>query len=243
MTTLIHLDAERPASDTVLAMDALHVWTIALDVPPPPGDPADGLSPEERARATRYRFDVDRRRFVTARSALRSILGGYLGVPPAAVAFTTGPSGKPMLDAGRHDPILRFNLSHSHDVALVVVAHDRDVGVDVERLRRLPDPEAIVARFFSADERVALARLPPARRLPAFFRVWTVKEAYLKACGEGFRRDLRQIEVQGGCDQPRPHIRALDHADDRCGWECFQLTPGTGYTAAVVVEASVVRPE
>jgi 4'-phosphopantetheinyl transferase len=239
MTTPIDREAEHTA-EALRTSHSLHVWTIALDVSPPTEHPEEWLSAEERARASRYRFEADRRRFVAARTALRAILARYLCVPPASVIFTTGSWGKPMLDGARHGTTLRFNLSHSHELALVVVAHDRDVGVDVERVRMLPELDGIVARAFSADERMTLERLPPERRLHAFFKSWTAKEAYLKACGQGLRREPRHIEVQGSCDDERPKIRVLDPPDDRHRSEVFWIMPRAEYAAAIAVELAGV---
>jgi 4'-phosphopantetheinyl transferase len=240
MTTIVHRDPRGSEADVVLTPDTAHVWTIALEDADPQDGAAGALSTEERERARRFRFDVDRRRFVAARTALRSILAGYLCAAPASVVFTTGPWGKPMLDATIHDTALRFNLSHSHELALVVVARDRDVGIDVERMRVLPDLEGIVARFFSAAERATLDRLPRDRRLHAFFRFWTVKEAYLKACGDGLNRALDHVDVELGADQQRASVRALDRPADERRWELFSLTPGPGYVAAVAVRAATL---
>jgi len=239
MTTIVHRDPQGSEADVALGPDTAHVWTIALEDADPHGETAEALSTEERERARRFRFDLDRRRFVAARMALRSVLAGYLSAAPASVVFTAGPWGKPMLDASIHGTALRFNLSHSHELALVVVARDRDVGVDVERMRVLPDLEGIVARFFSAAERATLDRLPRDRRLHAFFRFWTVKEAYLKACGDGLNRGLDHLDVELGADQQRASVRALDRPDDERRWELFSLTPRAGYVAAVAVDASV----
>ncbi len=236
MTTIVHRDPGRDEADVVLTPDTAHVWTIALE----DADPDHGtLSADERVRARRFRFDADRRRFVAAHAALRSVLAGYLDAAPASVVFTTGPRGKPMLDAAIHGAALRFNLSHSHELALVVVARDRDVGIDVERMRVLPELPGIVARFFSAAERATLDRLPPDHRLHAFFRLWTVKEAYLKACGDGLARGLDQLDVELAPDERGASVRALDRPDEGRRWELFSLTPAAGYVAAVAVDASM----
>jgi 4'-phosphopantetheinyl transferase len=233
MTTLVRRDPRRPDADLRLTADTIHLWTIRLDEADRSGAP---LSTDERDRAARFRFDADRRRFVSARAAVRSILADYLGLPPGSVVFTTGPWGKPMLDPARHGPALRFNLSHSHELALVVVARDRDVGIDVERQRVLPDLERIVARFFSAAERAALERLSADHRPDVFFRLWTLKEAYLKASGDGFSRNVQDIVVDLDADEQRASVRALDRPDDHRRWQFFTLTPEAGYVAAIAVE-------
>ncbi len=205
------------------------------------GDATHRIGVSGRRRFRRSGLVLSRRASGAARHYHGRLAAWWTGVTlrPASVVFTAGPWGKPMLDATIHGTALRFNLSHSHELALVVVARDRDVGVDVERMRVLPDLEGIVARFFSAAERATLDRLPRDRRLHAFFRFWTVKEAYLKACGDGLNRGLDHLDVELGADQQRASIRALDRPDDERRWELFSLTPRAGYVAAVAVDASV----
>jgi 4'-phosphopantetheinyl transferase len=125
---------------------------------------------------------VHRRRFVAAHAALRLILGAYLDLAPDALAFALGEHGKPSLrqpldpDGAR----LEFNLAHSGDLALVAVARDHPVGVDVERWSEVEHLE-LAERFFSRTERDALRALASvAEQLDAgFFAAWTRKEAYL----------------------------------------------------------------
>src|SRR5438094_10495422 len=85
---------------------------------------------------------------------------------------------------------LRFNVSHSKSLGLYAVTRDRRVGVDIERIRPLPDLDEIAERVFSPEERLALRRLPPARRPEGFFNCWSRKEAYGKAIGYGLAPPL-----------------------------------------------------
>jgi 4'-phosphopantetheinyl transferase len=233
MTRLVHRGGAPPAH-LVLAPDSVDVWTVTLDEAGPTA-PVACLSPEERARADRFVAERDRRRFVRAHGALRAILAAYLGAPPSSVAVVTGPWGKPTLDPARHGSALRYNLSHSHEVALVVVARDRDVGVDVEQIRPLPDLEAIAARFFAPGERAGLACLAADRRPAAFFALWTLKEAYLKARGEGFGRPPESVEITLDAGHDRARVRHLDRVDDGRRWELFPLRQPAGYAAAVAI--------
>jgi 4'-phosphopantetheinyl transferase len=141
-------------------------WSVRLDV----SDEASAgfhetLSPDERTRAARLRFERDRRRFVVARGVLRDLLGRYLEIPPAAVRFIYNRFGKPALspELGR----LKFNLSHSADLALIAMAADAEIGVDLEWIQEDPDWVDIAGSS------------------RAFFSGWTRREAYVKARGEG----------------------------------------------------------
>jgi 4'-phosphopantetheinyl transferase len=156
------------------------VWLIALD-----GAPGSApLSPQERERAARFLRDEDRERWAAARAALREVLSAYADTGPAALRFVEGPHGKPALadDAGK----LRFNLSHSADTALIAVAREREVGVDVELPRRAVDHVALARRVLSSAEADRIAAIEdPGERERAFLRAWVRWEAVLKCRGTG----------------------------------------------------------
>jgi 4'-phosphopantetheinyl transferase len=191
---------------------------------------ADSLSADERARAARFRFPRDRDRFVAARAGLRQILGACLGLEARAVRFAYGARGKPALAGGE----LSFNLSHADDLALVAVAREAPVGVDVERLRAVAGRERIAARCFAPAERAALGALPEEARDLAFLLGWTRKEAVAKARGEGVAA-LTAIAVE--LDPTRPaRLVALDGDEAAAArWSLHPLEPAPGYLGAVAV--------
>ena len=219
----------------VLAASEVHVWRIALDRADWRQSLAPGLlADDEVVRAHRVRVEEDQRRFAVCRANLRMILSRYLDCRPADVRFRTGSHGKPFLDPATHGQRLRFNVSHSHELALVGVTAAGEVGVDIERVRPLEDIDAIVARHFSLRERRAFARAAPADRLRTFFRRWTLKEAYLKALGVGLSGPLDAVDVAIG--RHRPGRLADGHgctADEE--WTVRLLFPGAGYVAALAV--------
>jgi 4'-phosphopantetheinyl transferase len=116
------------------------------------------------------------------------------------------------------------------------VGRGRDVGVDVECVRPLPDLDGVAARFFSPGEQARLGALPPDERLGTFFALWTLKEAYLKARGDGLSRPPESVEITLDAGLDRASVRELDAADDGRRWELFALRHVTGYAAAVAVE-------
>ena len=150
------------------------------------------LSDDERERAARFHFERDRNRFAAGRGQLREVLGELLEIPPSAVRFTYGPQGKPAL---AHETDLRFNLSHSQDLALLAVTQNQEVGVDLEFIRPDLDPLEVAPSVFSPDECAVLESLPEEERIPAFYGYWTRKEAFIKALGIGFTRDTREFTV------------------------------------------------
>jgi len=203
-----------------LADDEVHLWCVPLDVPVEETECLHAtLSSEERARSARFRFERDRRRFVVAHGALRDLLGRYLAIDPGQVRFVVNQFGRPELSTGLGSR-LRFNLSHSADLALIAVAAGVDIGVDVEHIRPGPDYSEIARHFFSADEVRELDGVPRHRHAEAFFRCWTQKEAYVKARGEGFEIPLAGLSVSRLHDE----------------WWLSTLQPAPGYVGALAIE-------
>ncbi|HEX4952883.1 MAG TPA: 4'-phosphopantetheinyl transferase superfamily protein [Thermoanaerobaculia bacterium] len=217
----------------------IHVWTARLD--PPEQEVAAArrlLDADELIRADRFRFEVHRRRFTVGRAFQRTILGAYLGRPPASLVYLYGPKGKPSLAPGHGDGILDFNLSNTEEMALLGVTAGRELGVDIEQVRALSDLEALAERFFSAAESRVLLALPDADRPIGFFNCWTRKEAYLKAIGDGLSAPLDAFDVTLVPGEPARMI-ALEGSPERAAaWQLFHLEPATGYLGAVAIEGA-----
>jgi 4'-phosphopantetheinyl transferase len=150
------------------------------------------LSSDEQSRIDQFKFEHLKRSHTFSRGVLRLLLAFYLDLLPASIEFAYGRKGKPGL---RRTTPMRFNLSHSGDIAVYAFTLDCDLGVDVEKLRALADLESISARFFCAAEASELLSLTVDNRLHAFFRCWTRKEAYIKAVGDGLSMPLDRFQV------------------------------------------------
>jgi 4'-phosphopantetheinyl transferase len=219
-------DWRSPPLKLTLAAGDVHLWRWRLDRAV--GD-RQLLAPDEQLRADRFRFDPDRQSFVAARSGMRRILGRYFDCDPGAIAFSYGSHGKPFVAAG----MIEFNLSHSGDWALLAVARDRAVGVDIERIKPVAELEKLTARFLLAAEHERIVALDEADRVLAFFRTWTCKEAYLKATGEGLGQ-LKSLEVLVESCQP---VQLVSPA----GWGLRELPLEVGYVGAMVYARPVVN--
>lgn len=165
------------------------VWTIALD------EPRELLlSPEERARADRFHFERDRVRWSHAHSALRAILGSYVGKPPLELRFETGRHGKPST------PGLEFNLSHAGKWAMIAVSECAPVGIDLEAIRENVDMAKLLQRIGETDLSGSREEL---------FRVWARREARTKAVGGPLMEipvaDLRVVDLIS----PEGYVAAL----------------------------------
>jgi 4'-phosphopantetheinyl transferase len=219
---------------------AVHLWLVDLEQP---ASFENILSVDEQARAGRFHFERDRRRYVTGRGSLRLILGRYLGVEPAQIRFEYTTYGRPLLAGLLAGSGLRFNVSHAQTVYLLGVTRNREIGVDVEAIRPLPDALDIAGRFFAPGEQAALRRVPAADKEVAFFHCWTRKEAYIKALGSGLSQPLDEFEVSFLAGDPPRLLSVRDKPAEVERWQLHAFTPRPGYVAAVIAEGQGWRPE
>lgn len=210
---------------------AVDVWVAPLDVAPGVLEAlVVTLSPAERARAARYRFSRDSRRFSAARGWLRQVLAAELGTHPAGVALSEAP-GKPRLLEG---PGLCFNVSHAHELALIAVA-EREVGVDVEHVGAGHHGLEAARLACTPLEAAALEKLPPEERGAAFLRQWTAKEAYLKATGQGLAVAPHRV-VLGSASAGAPAPAGVMGEPTPARWWVRELQPAPHYLGAVAAE-------
>jgi len=219
-----------PAKFT-LAAGEVHVWLVRAD------DAAlclacceNLLSAAERERAARFKFEKDRRLYTAAHAALRSLLAGYLNVAPADLEFESGRHGKPRLAPAFTKDRLEFNLSHSHEVALIAVTREKEIGVDVERVREDFAFVEVAERYFTAGELSAIRALPQDLQRRAFYQCWTSKEAFLKAKGVGLSGELDEVEIV------LPGAGPVQVKSTLPGWYLSELNPCDGYVGAVALE-------
>ena len=213
-----------------LPANEVHVWRARLDVPwAHLGTLRRTLSPDERARASQFRLTIHRRQFIAAHGILRDILSRYLHRDPAGLRFRDTPRGKPALLANCGRDEIRFNLSHSGNLALYAVTRGREVGVDLELIQ--PDLAGDAQQFLSPQEIASLRALPPPVRAEAFFNAWTRKEAYIKALGEGLRVPLASFDVSLAPGEAAALLRGVSSR-----WVLQAIKPARAYVAAVVTE-------
>jgi 4'-phosphopantetheinyl transferase len=223
-----------PPQDLAIDRAEVHVWRADLAaVAEQTSDLAARLSGDEVRRAERFVFPRDRLRFAATRAVLRRLLARYLGVADGAIVFGYTARGKPFLEPGHPGPALCFNLSHSRDQALYAFAVEREVGVDVEYRGAVVAELELAKHYFAAQETKLLEELPDDARRHAFFRLWTLKEAYLKATGEGIAADLRRPWVSLPADDGEPVL--ITGAPGPPAWTCREVAPAADYAGAVVM--------
>jgi len=237
-----HVHLKRGDGGIRLAPDEVHVWAASLDLSPQRLEMLEkSLSAEEGHRAARFRFDLHRHRFIAGRGLMRQILSRYLNSAPGDLEFSYGPHGKPLLAGRWVGCALHFNLAHSEGLGLFAVTSHDSVGIDVERIRAMDDAEELVERFFSLTEASAFRNLPASERPLAFFNLWTRKEAWLKATGEGIGNALHRVEVSFLPGTPARLERLPADLGDPLVWSLHDLAPAAHFAAALAVHS--VKPE
>jgi 4'-phosphopantetheinyl transferase len=231
-----------PPSKMSIDCGEVHVWAVSLQFS---NDSLNRLTeilaPAERLRARTFHFDVDRNRYIVGRAAMRTILARYLCVQPERVRLDYGFHGKPQLAGFFAETGLQFNLAHCENLAVMALGH-RAVGIDVERIREIDGNVAVASTFCSPNELKEFQQLPCARRDAAFFRLWTRKEAWLKATGSGIGHSLQNVEVSFlPGDSPR-FIRLPQEAGELAtAWSLRELIPAFGFLAALAVPGEISR--
>lgn len=212
----------------------VHVWFVELAAAAASVEACSrNLCPDERERASRFRFEHLKAAFTLSRGILRVLLGRYLATEPDRVRFAYGPRGKPRLVFP--ETVLEFNLAHSGRFAAYAFAVGCELGVDIEEVRQGGDQESLVRRFFSREEREEWLGLDPSQRAEAFFRCWTRKEAYIKALGDGLSMPLDsfQVSLRPGVSASLIHVAGDPTAASK--WSLYSLAPEDGYIGSLAV--------
>jgi 4'-phosphopantetheinyl transferase len=244
---IVNLDARReqvdgglnwhtPASLPALEAGQAHVWRVRLEAWREQGDLRAVLTEDEIARAQRLRIPQKQADFTAGRIALRTVLGGYLGIEPRQVELAYLPDGKPQLADPEMTGKIQFNLSHSGAWMLLALSRGLPLGVDIERQRPLSGQGWALAQLFSAEERAVLNGLPQAPREAVFIAAWTLKEAVGKADGRGIHAQADTAAL----------LRAWFSQDEGqpcrygklAGYQIAHFSPAPGYRAALALAAA-----
>ena len=227
-------DWQSAPSELRLGPSEVHVWRTSLACEPATLHRLEAtLAEDEKSRAQRFLFERDRNHYIAGRGILRDLLGKYLSCAPAGLRFRYGPQEKPALDAEATLKSARFNLSHSHGLAVFAFSLGREVGIDLEFIRPDFATDDIAGRFFSARELAELRTLPAELRAEGFFLCWTRKEAYVKARGAGLHIPLESFSVSLTPGQPEKLV-----SPDSERWTIWSLQPAAGFVGAIVGEGS-----
>jgi len=197
------------------------------------------LDARERERADRFRFAEDRARFVLGRALVRNLLGRCLDRPAKAIELTLADLNRPVFDV---DETIQFSITHTHDLVAVAATCNARVGIDLEFIQSTVDLVELAERILSEEDLATFEAFSPEEKLAAFFRVWTRKESYLKARGEGIAEGLRLVSVSFG---PEVESSLADARDERAAvsWKQHLLPAPNDYTGSVACDDSSRRVE
>ena len=216
------------------------LWSMAVDGPPVEAVARwyATLDAGERARADRFHFRADRETYVAAHALTRALLARVGTLPAEAWCFVTTPTGRPEIAPALGRSRLRFSLSHTRGLVACAVGIDHDLGVDVEAAAdRVADELDLAARFFAPGEVALLRNTSKEQRRNAFLRIWTLKEAYIKATGQGLACRLDSFAFS--LDPIRLQIDGAD-ADLARSWQFAQFCATTGHVIALAARHAPV---
>ncbi len=218
--------------------DEVHVWLVPLNI-------TDAflqrlkelLSPDEKERAARFKFEKHRKHFIAARGQLRLLLAAYTGRAADQLRFSYNHFGKPSLEKSSSYRPMQFNISHSHEFALMAFHPEWELGVDIEWMKPDFDGLHLVNRFFSLNEQKQMEEVPDALKKEAFFNGWTRKEAYIKARGRGLNIPLAKFSVSLHPSRPARLIETTHDPEALQYWGIKDIPVPHNYKAAVVVNS------
>lgn len=225
-----------PKTVSLPGRERVHIWCTELDSYGQQSQ-ADAhiLEASELERANRFHFTGDRAKFILRRVVLRKLLGYYLRIDPCDIRYKTNESGKLALDE-QFNSNLQFTLSVSGELALIACAEERQIGIDLEKVRTGVDVILIAERFFSSREASILSSLPAGQQIQGFYNCWTRKEAVVKALGRGLSLALDSFDVSLTPGEPARILDAREAALEALRLTLQDIAPADGYTAALAVE-------
>lgn len=218
----------------ILTANEVHIWKADLRLSPQQLQTVElSLSNEEIQRVKRFVFPLHQQRFAAARGILRHILSEYLHQDPSAILFDYNAFGKPYIVMD--NPAIHFNLSHSNELALYAIGLQPYIGIDIEQIQENIEAESIAQRFFSMEEYTAIMNLTQDARKRAFFTIWTRKEAFIKALGDGLSFPLKDFTVNYEEKDARL-IWVKGNEEEAQQWFLTALNPADTYMAALAIK-------
>jgi len=228
-------DRAQNREDLLSSLEAeLHVWMLDPDS-------ADDttctwcegvLSDREDERRRKFLRNADGRSYLLAHGLVRAVLSRYAKIPAASWTFAEGEHGRPEITHPSAPTGLRFNLSHTRGRIALLIHGTYDAGIDIERRDRVEDPTALSRRFFTSQEHESVHSLAPPERDAQFTRLWTLKEAYIKARGLSLAENVKKFWFEAGNPRDiRVHISG-DLDDDASQWSFTASPSGSEHAIA-----------
>jgi 4'-phosphopantetheinyl transferase len=228
-----------PQDEPELAEHEVHVWRFRIQKPElVPESLMATLDVGDRNHAEAFGDAASKRVFMTARGATRFILSLYTEVAPRMLRFGRGEHGKPFL---KMDDAPQFNVAHTFEWGVVAVTRSVQIGVDLERIRPMPDLSRVARDHFSRQEYAHLFSLPEDVRTEAFHACWTRKEAYIKALGGGVAIPLKSFDVSLEPGAPAEILGIEGSSEATRDWTMLAFEPAPDHCGAVAIARGGMR--
>lgn len=225
---------QNPSSNLVLPDDEIHLWRVDLNFSNQYIEQLEAtLSEDEKQRANRFKFAHHKKHFIAARGILRQLLGRYIQSPGEKIDFIYNSRGKPELSSCFSDYNLKFNISHSQSLALYSFNYEKKIGIDLEYLRDNIDYKTLAQRFFCDREFKLINNCAMEQQQQRFYQLWTAKEAYLKATGEGLSGGLENLEIKLN-REGHIYLHSIKNQEKlaQC-WSLYNFIPENNFIATV----------
>jgi 4'-phosphopantetheinyl transferase len=197
------------------------------------------LSPEEKNRAKRYRFEQDRVLYIARHGILRILLGNYMKYEPDQIQFTTNTYGKPYLKHMDHNKQYYFNISYSNGMGVFAFAANQEIGVDIEFVKSIPEANSIVDNYFSPEEKNEFIKSSKIQRENLFYEYWTRKEALIKGIGMGLQYPIDRIALNlQNVQTTIVDNRHLNTVNERI-WSIYKLNLPRGFKGALALRNQI----
>ena len=228
---------DKPPEGLQLDSAYIDIWRTRIDLPKNEIESyATTLSEEEKERAARFTFPNKYEEYVVSRGLLRKVLSHVLKQAATEFQFEYTESKKPYLLQKYFDQTLSFNISHSHGQALVAVSLNRNIGIDIEKIRAEVEYEKLALRFFSAAEHHQLMQIPADERARSFFAIWTRKEAFVKAIGKGIAFGLSEFDVNISPEEPPVMLATRWNPEDVSLWSMATIDTENNFMATLATD-------
>jgi 4'-phosphopantetheinyl transferase len=215
----------------------LHVWLIKLDEISKSINYLKAiLTEDEILKASKFRFHKDKNCSIISRGALRLLTSKYLNTNPKTITFKYGDYGKPYYSI---ETDLKFNVSHSGNLAIIGFVLNNDIGVDIEQLKYDFDVMDIVDNYFSQHEIETLKKFPNQELTQGFYRCWTRKESFIKAKAKGLSFPLDSFSVDIKSDEKTELLETKWDKNEKDLWRLFSFSPMKNYVGAVSVKGNI----
>ena len=190
------------------------------------------LAEDEHERADKLKVEDKKQQYIITRGALRQRLGLLTNIDPKDFVFEYFEHGKPVLNNDARFTDITFNVSHSNDLALIAIAQEQNIGIDIEKINHELNHQALMTRFFSEAEQTEFQTMPDANRAKAFCACWTRKEAFIKAVGDGVSYGLDNFDIAVDPENQIPEINLHKSSDET--WSAINLPINDEYMACLV---------